>query len=159
MPLAKMMFVLYGSYAAWVYLRFFQPKGDGIMGDQHNEAFAFIHFFPVCLRPVLLLATTLCFRLMEHMPCLSGAQEQKRSVEKVMAVKSLPGHSQKQAAGYRCALSYSNALVHTPRISRGRCGGGHRTRAMDLLDAKLQAAMKARESGGDVEGGGGGLVG
>jgi hypothetical protein len=31
---------------------------------------------------------------------------------------------------------------------------GGRTWAMDLLDTKLEAAMKAREGGGDVEAGG-----
>ena len=97
----EFLFVSYGTFSGWFYLRFFQPREGGVVGDQHNEAFGFVHFFPVRLRPLALLATTLCFRLMEHAPCLSGVQAQKRNLEKIMAVKSLPGHSQQQAEGYR----------------------------------------------------------
>ena len=38
--------------------------------------------------------------------------------------------------------------------SEGGMEAGGRTWAMDLLDTKLEAAMKAREGGGDVEAGG-----
>eukprot|EP01052_Picozoa_sp_SAG31_P046414 SAG31_NODE_8869_length_1370_cov_2.208497_2_plen_102_part_00 len=34
---AELVFVLWGTYFSWLYLRFFQPKEGGILGDQHNE--------------------------------------------------------------------------------------------------------------------------
>ena len=45
LPLTNPLQILSGVIIAWVYLRFYQPRGKGIKGDM-SEHFAFATFFP-----------------------------------------------------------------------------------------------------------------
>ena len=81
------------------------------MGDQHNEAFGFVSFFPKRLHPAVTVATTACFRVAEHCPCCATLHEQKRKVVNVMKHQALPGHTQSEAERYRsrCAAAGTGA--------------------------------------------------
>jgi membrane associated rhomboid family serine protease len=139
------LLMLYETFFAWVYLRFFQPRKGGVVGDQHNEDFAFVEFFPKhpLVRGFVVTAATGCFRLMESFPCCKTVHVQKRNTAKIVQHAALPGHTQTEAERYR-------------------------TRALELLDQKLAAAgggggggggtaaVAADAAGGDVESGGGG---
>jgi len=46
------LFDIWGAYSAWVYLRFFQPHGSGVRGDDSAD-FAFAALFPPAARPVI----------------------------------------------------------------------------------------------------------
>ena len=46
------LFDIWGAYAAWVYLRYFQPHGAGPRGDASAD-FAFAALFPPQARPVI----------------------------------------------------------------------------------------------------------
>lgn len=46
------LFDIWGAYSAWVYLRFFQPHGSGVRGDDSAD-FAFTALFPPAARPVI----------------------------------------------------------------------------------------------------------
>jgi len=46
------LFDIWGAYSAWVYLRFFQPHGSGVQGDDSAD-FAFAALFPPAARPVI----------------------------------------------------------------------------------------------------------
>ena len=46
------LFDIWGAYSAWVYLRFFQPHGSGVRGDDSAD-FAFAALFPPVARPVI----------------------------------------------------------------------------------------------------------
>jgi membrane associated rhomboid family serine protease len=97
----EFLFVSYGTFSGWFYLRFFQPRDGGVVGDQHNEAFGFISFFPSRLHPPVTVLTTACFRIAEQCPCCTTLHEQKRKVVNVMKHQALPGHTQSEAERYR----------------------------------------------------------
>lgn len=46
------LFDVWGAYSAWLYLRFFQPHGSGLRGDDSPD-FAFAALFPPAARPVI----------------------------------------------------------------------------------------------------------
>jgi hypothetical protein len=51
-PIQIVPFIVFGSYGAWMYLRYFQKKPEaGLKGDTSAE-FAFVTFFPVPLQYV-----------------------------------------------------------------------------------------------------------
>jgi len=62
----SILFLFFGMYISWLYLRFFQVKAD-IIGDM-NEAFSFASFFPDTLKPPMIILSNIvhslccCFR-------------------------------------------------------------------------------------------------
>lgn len=59
----EFLFVAYGTFSGWFYLRFWQPRDGGVVGDQHNDAFGFISFFPPQMHPavtILVSSATIC---------------------------------------------------------------------------------------------------
>ena len=87
------------------------------MGDQHNEAFGFVSFFPKRLHPAVTVATTACFRVAEHCPCCATLHEQKRKVVNVMKHQALPGHTQSEAGGFKSRVL--QASLEWPRSRVG----------------------------------------
>ena len=51
--LEKFGFAFFGAYAAWVYLRYYQPRPDGTVGDPDSEHMEFVSFFPAHAAAVL----------------------------------------------------------------------------------------------------------
>jgi membrane associated rhomboid family serine protease len=51
-PVDYVLYMLFGIWFAWIYLRWFQRKAEGIYGDQSNE-FSFASFFPECFQPAV----------------------------------------------------------------------------------------------------------
>jgi hypothetical protein len=44
-PVPTYPFTPFGLLVGWIYLRFYQPKSDGIVGDA-SDGFSFASFFP-----------------------------------------------------------------------------------------------------------------
>lgn len=110
----EFLFVSYGTFSGWFYLRFFQPREGGVVGDQHNEAFGFVSFFPAKLHPAVTVLTTACFRIAEQCPCCTTLHDQKRKVVNVMKHQALPGHTQSEAERYRSRCGHERHLTsHT----------------------------------------------
>lgn len=51
--LEKFGFTFFGAYAAWAYLRYYQPRPDGQVGDPDSEHMEFVSFFPAPVAAVL----------------------------------------------------------------------------------------------------------
>jgi hypothetical protein len=101
------------------------------VGDQHNEAFGFVSFFPKRLHPAVTVATTACFRVAEHCPCCATLHEQKRKVVNVMKHQALPGHTQSEAERYRsrCTHTRTHTRARAQLQAQAPVGAQH-TRAL-----------------------------
>jgi len=50
-----------GSFSAWIYLRFYQRKGE-VIGDM-NPSFAFATFFPEILQPIINIFSNITYKI------------------------------------------------------------------------------------------------
>eukprot|EP00003_Mantamonas_plastica_P003068 TRINITY_DN12490_c0_g1_i11.p1 TRINITY_DN12490_c0_g1~~TRINITY_DN12490_c0_g1_i11.p1 ORF type:complete len:196 (-),score=62.45 TRINITY_DN12490_c0_g1_i11:815-1402(-) len=85
-----LLFVVSGVYYGWLYLRFFQHKDDGSIGDQ-TEDFAFHTFFPEPMQPAVDKVSSLLLSLFRKCGCFKGSMESGGSVEGGQAVGSNAG--------------------------------------------------------------------
>jgi len=72
------LYSIIGVYISWIYLRWFQRKGDGIVGDPSNE-FAFASFFPEMTQPAIVKVTDIicfCSRRPPSLPKITGSSFQ-----------------------------------------------------------------------------------
>jgi len=61
-PTHHLPHVLFGVLSSWIYLRFFQRKGD-VVGDL-SDSFAFSTFFPEAVRPFVNIITNIIYAVM-----------------------------------------------------------------------------------------------
>jgi hypothetical protein len=62
-PIQFVPFIVYGTYGAWLYLRYFQRKPEaGLKGDSSAE-FAFATFFPQPMQPFVSPVSAICEKI------------------------------------------------------------------------------------------------
>jgi hypothetical protein len=104
------LLALFGAYSAWLYLRFFQPKGDaGLRGDP-SEEFSLASFFPEAVQPVVGAVGAACAAVTKL-----GGGGGGGSADAVQrgGLSALPTGAPDDAstARRRCALSAANCLA------------------------------------------------
>eukprot|EP01128_Nolandella_sp_AFSM9_P007870 TRINITY_DN4458_c0_g1_i1.p1 TRINITY_DN4458_c0_g1~~TRINITY_DN4458_c0_g1_i1.p1 ORF type:complete len:312 (+),score=41.29 TRINITY_DN4458_c0_g1_i1:122-937(+) len=88
---------MFGWLSSWVYLRWFQPHGDGLQGDNTDE-FNFSYFFPETLQPGVLSAT----RTMRTLCCFwvpkKSSSSAPRPLTSIVSVLDAPGDVDRRRA-------------------------------------------------------------
>lgn len=122
------LFVIYGSYTGWVYLRYFQVHGDR-KGD-NSEDFGFAELFPSPLRPVIRRLTDPCHTVFCTPPTGNATQQGRR----------------RRPGGVSAAHGAPAADVEAPRLTdmTGDGGGAEGTQGGDTDKRRERAARGAR---------------
>eukprot|EP00897_Mesotaenium_endlicherianum_P009299 jgi/Mesen1/8398/ME000468S07827 len=92
-------FIIFGTFNAWLYLRFYQKKAEGNLKGDPSDEFAFATFFPEFIRPVVQVVANIvgkccCAR---RPPSQSAADDQGGFA----ANKPLPGSDPAEASRRR----------------------------------------------------------
>ena len=136
-PPDELLFVVNGILAAWVYLRYYQPREAGLAGDPSAE-FAFARLFPLPLQPPLRAVGEASFTIVSMCGCFppDGWAAGQTPHQPVLPPPSLPDLLQASPSA-----PHTPAAVTTtdPVVAERR-----RERARALIEARL-----AQKSCGD----------
>jgi len=69
-PSHSLPHTVFGFFVGWIYLRFYQSKGD-VRGDL-NESFAFATFFPEILQPPIRLVSNMFYKILQTVGLCKG---------------------------------------------------------------------------------------
>ncbi|KAG0576582.1 hypothetical protein KC19_5G091300 [Ceratodon purpureus] len=135
-PIQIVPFIVFGTYGAWMYLRYFQKKPEaGLKGDASAE-FAFATFFPVPLQNFVNPIST----VFEKMFCGQRSQASIVGAPDVELGKPLPGSDSAEASRRR---------ERGARALEERLSSSFKTVAEDL--PVKETLTRARSSKGDLE--------
>ena len=91
--LGECLLVSFGTYFSWMYLRFFQPREGGAVGDL-SDAFSFASFFPRQARPRVGRLSDAALGLAQSCGCLRPALGGRGSMPaELLSRSALPGSS------------------------------------------------------------------
>eukprot|EP01112_Ceratiomyxa_fruticulosa_P008738 TRINITY_DN2261_c0_g3_i1.p1 TRINITY_DN2261_c0_g3~~TRINITY_DN2261_c0_g3_i1.p1 ORF type:complete len:334 (-),score=61.68 TRINITY_DN2261_c0_g3_i1:60-1061(-) len=76
-PASSLPHSLWGIMVGWVYLRFYQRKGD-VRGDL-NESFAFATFFPEIVQPIIKIFSNIVYNFFKLLGLCKGVGESRDS--------------------------------------------------------------------------------
>uniref|UniRef100_A0A7S3F9I1 Uncharacterized protein n=1 Tax=Haptolina ericina TaxID=156174 RepID=A0A7S3F9I1_9EUKA len=150
-PPDEILFACNGMLAAWMYLRYYQPRADGYMGDP-SPTFQFSMLFPSPLHKPLNAVGNMCFGIVSSCGCFPPAGWSERTaVDTSLAASEL--HT--GAAPLESVPPPTPAAVTTddPAVAERR-----RTRARALIDARLAANSATTCEALAAQGGGGAAV-
>ncbi|KAL0029805.1 hypothetical protein WJX77_000962 [Trebouxia sp. C0004] len=115
-------FVLFGTYASWFYLRFFQSKPETSLQGDPSDEFRFATFFPGALHPVIDRVAGLCSQVFRV-----GLQQAPARAESgtsyVLNGAPLPGSDNAEAARRR----ERGARALEERLGKKATAGGQTT--------------------------------
>jgi membrane associated rhomboid family serine protease len=136
-PIQFVPFIVFGTYGAWMYLRYFQRKPEaGLKGDSSAE-FAFASFFPGPLQSFINPIST----VLEKLCCGQRSQLTPNDVSSVAPGKPLPGSdsveaSRRRERGARALEerlgSFSGVAEGLP-VSKGPSKEDHESKGADDL--------------------------
>jgi len=92
------LFVLFGIIYGWIYLRFYQNKGNNIVGDMSDQ-FSFASFFPEPIQPTISTFSNFVFNLLRKCGCCKGVgtDNTNQTGSLALASSSLPGNNPVEA--------------------------------------------------------------
>jgi len=92
------LFVLFGIIYGWIYLRFYQNKGNNIVGDMSDQ-FSFASFFPEPIQPAISTFSNFIFNLLRKCGCCKsvGANNTNETESYSLASSFLPGNDPVEA--------------------------------------------------------------
>jgi membrane associated rhomboid family serine protease len=131
-------FILFGAYAAWVYLRFFQQKPDLALKGDPSDEFRFASFFPEMVQPPIDAIAGSCSKTLRMAPQNSTIGPGAGNT--LAGAASLPGSESADAARRR----ERGARALEERLSRQKAAAAAATtKAPDIENPPVPASAFA----------------
>jgi len=89
-------FIIFGTYASWLYLRFLQRKPETNLKGDPSDEFAFSTFFPEFMGPIVDAIAAICEKI-----CCGGSQISSEEEGHVLGGIPLPGSDPVEASRRR----------------------------------------------------------
>uniref|UniRef100_A0A7R9U0D2 Uncharacterized protein n=1 Tax=Prasinoderma coloniale TaxID=156133 RepID=A0A7R9U0D2_9VIRI len=137
------LFVVYGTWFAWIYLRFYQRRAADLEAGDQSEEMSFEAFWPEPCQPLCANLGSVCFKWCCVRPADVVARAQQRGGSEAEAIAA-------------AAARRDPTLPPAQQESERRKREAHTQRALKLLEERLRASNAAADavdaSAGDDEG-------